>query len=157
MGLDMYMTGHKHFVPDFNSASKGDVEAFDENEGRPVDPDGEAIESAEYRLGYWRKFAPLHTFIVRQYADGVDECQRIDLETDDLLEIAEVIEGNKLPADENCGGFFFGDGEIWAHHLEEAKEYAAQFRAAAAWCEAAPKYESGSLKQWRSVHYQASW
>ena len=156
MGLDMYMTGEKYFVQDYGKKVP-DASLIDENEGRPLDTEGEHMESANYRLGYWRKFSPLHVFIVRQYADGVDECQRIDLETADLLEIADVIEGNKLPADENCGGFFFGDSEIWAHHRENAKEHAAQFRAAAAWCEAAPKYESGSPMQWRSVHYQASW
>jgi hypothetical protein len=156
MGLDMYMTGEKYFVQDYGKKVP-DASLIDENEGRPLDTEGEHMESANYRLGYWRKFAPLHRFIVNEFANGEDDCRRIGLGRDDLIKIAEAIEGNKLPSDDDCHGFFFGSPEIWAEYRAEAKEHAAQFRAAATWCEAAPKYESGSPMQWRSVHYQASW
>ena len=155
MGLDMYMTGEKYFVQDYGKKVP-DASLIDENEGRPLDTEGEHMESANYRLGYWRKFAPLHRFIVNEFANGEDDCQRIGLGRDDLIKIAEAIEGNKLPANEDCGGCFFGPPEWWDAARAD-KAHAATFRAAAAWCEAAPKYESGSLKQWRSVHYQASW
>jgi hypothetical protein len=118
---------------------------------------GERIESSNHSLAYWRKFAPLHRFIVDEFANGEDDCQRIGLGRDDLIKIAEAIEGNKLPPDDDCLGFFFGSPEIWAEYRAEAKEHAAQFRAAATWFDAAPKYESGSPMQWRSVHYQAIW
>jgi hypothetical protein len=155
MGLDMYMTGEKYFVRDYGKKVPH-ASLIDENEGRPLDTEGEHIESANYRLGYWRKFAPLHHFIVNEFANGEDDCQRIGLGRDDLIKIAEAIEGNKLPANEDCGGCFFGSPEWWdAARVDKA--HAATFRAAAVWCEAAPKYESGLLKQWRSVHYQASW
>jgi hypothetical protein len=152
MGLDMYLTGEKYFVRDYQSA-----EYLDNDASRPIDDDGERIESSNHSLAYWRKFAPLHNFIVDEFANGEDDCQRIGLGRDDLIKIAEAIEGNKLPPDDDCLGFFFGSPEIWAEYRAEAKEHAAQFRAAATWFDAAPKYESGSPMQWRSVHYQAIW
>jgi hypothetical protein len=77
MGLDMYLTGEK-FFPNFK------VE-------RPVDVDGDPISQLEVSLGYWRKFGPLHAYIVDTFAGGVDECQRIDLEEADLVAIAEAL------------------------------------------------------------------
>ena len=155
MGLDMYLTGEKYFVQDYGKKVP-DASLIDENEGRPLDPEGEHMESAKYRLAYWRKFAPLHHFIINRFAEGKDECQPIYLETSDLIEIAEVIEADKLPANEDCGGCFFGTPEFWDAFRAD-KAHAATFRAAAAWTEAAPAYDNGSLKQWRHVEYQASW
>jgi hypothetical protein len=54
MGLDMYLTGEK-FFPNFK------VE-------RPVDVDGDPISQLEVSLGYWRKFGPLHAYIVDTFA-----------------------------------------------------------------------------------------
>jgi len=156
MGLDMYLSGEKYFVQDCDKKVP-DASLIDENEGRPLDAEGEHMESAKYRLGYWRKFAPLHHFIVNEFAEGVDDCRPIGLGYGDLMRIADVIERSALPPDEDCGGCFFGSSEIWAYHRSEAKDHAATFRAAADWIEAAPKYDSGALKQWRSVYYEASW
>lgn len=152
MGLDMYLTGEKYFVRDYKSA-----EYLDDDASRPIDDDGDHIESSNHSLAYWRKHAPLHRFIVNEFADGEDDCRRIGLGLDDLIKIAEAIEGNKLPADDDCVGFFFGSPETWAEHRADAKDHAAQFRAAAAWSANEPKYDNGSPKQWRSVYYQASW
>ena len=100
MGLDMYLTGEK-FFPNFK------VE-------RPVDVDGDPISQLEVSLGYWRKFGPLHAYIVDTFAGGVDECQRIDLEEADLVAIAEAIMFEKLAKDEDSTGCFFGSPEMWA-------------------------------------------
>jgi hypothetical protein len=35
--------------------------------------------SQRLEVGYWRKHAPLHNFIVRAFADGEDNCRPIDL------------------------------------------------------------------------------
>jgi hypothetical protein len=36
------------------------------------------------QVGYWRKANAIHGWIIRNLADGVDECQRINLRRDDL-------------------------------------------------------------------------
>ena len=164
MGLDMYLSGEKYFVPDYKTL-QDEYEAgkerpsFEEARtlGKPVDDDGEPVCSTQHDLGYWRKFAPLHEYIVKTFAEGVDECQRICLDEDDLEKIAGALTDDALPSNEDCGGFFFGSGEGWDEYRAEAAEHADKIRAAARWLEASPKHPSGSHAQWRSVHYQASW
>jgi hypothetical protein len=105
MGLDMYLTGDKFFTT-FDK-SYNEVE-------RPIDLDGDSIQTISNELGYWRKFGPLHTYIVDTFAGGVDECQRIELEEADLLKIAEALMGNSIAKDEDSAGCFFGSPEMWA-------------------------------------------
>jgi hypothetical protein len=116
MGLDMYLTGEK-FFPNFK------VE-------RPVDIDGDQIQLLEVSLGYWRKFGPLHAYIVNTFADGVDECQRIDLEEGDLVAIAEAIMAEKLTPNEGSTGCFLDNDEIWDKYRGEKESHAATFVAA---------------------------
>ena len=164
MGLDMYLCGEKFFVPDYKTL-QAEYEAGKERPGpseartlgKPVDADGEAISSSQHDLGYWRKFAPLHEYIVKTFAGGVDECQRIDLDEDDLEMIAVALTDDALPSNDDCGGFLFGSGDAWDEYRAEAEHHAAKIRAAAQWIKAAPLHPSGSHAQWRSVHYQASW
>jgi len=164
MGLDMYLSGEKFFVPDYKTL-QAEYEAGKERPGpseartlgKPVDADGEAISSSQHDLGYWRKFAPLHEYIVNTFAGGVDECQRINLDEDDLEKIAVALTDDALPSNDDCGGFFFGSGDAWDEYRAEAAQHAAKIRAAAQWIKAAPLHPSGSHAQWRSVHYQASW
>ena len=137
MGLDMYLTGEKFFP-----SHKID---------RPLDLDGDRIQQSEIELGYWRKFAPLHIFIVNTFADGVDECQRIDLEEADLVAIAEAIMADTLAKDEDSTGCFFGSPEMWAEDRADKAKHAATFVAASEWLRQQPE------SQWRSVYYQASW
>ena len=65
MGLDMTLRGHH-----YNTAYKDDVP-------RPKLDDKYDIESMDVDLGYWRKHADLHGYIVKTFAKGVDECQKI--------------------------------------------------------------------------------
>jgi hypothetical protein len=125
MGLDMYLTGSK-FFPNFK------VE-------RPVDIDGDQIQLLEVSLGYWRKFGPLHAYIVDTFADGVDECQRIDLEEADLVAIAEAIMFEKLAKDEDSTGCFFGSPEMWAEDRADKAKHAATFVAASEWLRKQPE------------------
>lgn len=151
MGLDMYLRGDKFYVQDFGA------ETPTENNGKPTDADGDCIQNSIHDLGYWRKFAPLHTYIVNEYAEGIDECQQIQLEAEDLEAIADALRGNELPDNEECHGFFFGAPEHWDEDRADAENHAKMFDDAIDWLRAAPKYDSGKLKQWRSVYYQASW
>ena len=108
MGLDMYLEGHKYL-----SSSGG--------KKRPTCKDGHEIQSTTLDLGYWRKHPNLHGYIVNTYANGVDECQAIQLNAKELEDIADAIETNRLPHTE---GFFFGTSE-W--HQETVKEDAQKF------------------------------
>ena len=145
MGLDMYLRGDK-FISNWDT-SQIDEHGMALEVKRPV-IDGFEVTSYNLDLGYWRKFAPLHHFIVKVFADGVDECQEIHLSADDLRRIAAALRDDNLPDNEDCGGFFFGNPEFWDADRAEGEKHAETFDKAAKWVES---------NSWNSVTYQASW
>ena len=145
MGLDMYLRGDK-FITTFDD-TKRDKDGNVLRVKRPV-VDGFDVETYILDLGTWRKFAPLHVYIVNEFADGVDECQRIDLSADELRKIAKALRNNKLPKNDDCHGCFFGDDEWWDELRSKGDQHAKLFDKAAEWV------ESSSLN---SVTYVASW
>jgi len=137
MGLDMYMTGSK-FIGGHWQRDK------------PIrKEDDHPINSIEVSLGYWRKHRRLHGFIVNTFADGVDDCRKIELSTDALRQIAKALRDDDLPETE---GFFFGNEKIDKEEKEQSEEYANQMEEAIKWLEAGKKNPFE-----RSVYYEASW
>jgi len=146
MGLDMYLRGEK-FVSKWDSSQKCPESGGFLEVQRPV-IDGFDVSEYVLDMGYWRKFGPLHVYIVNEFADGVDECQKIDLEAEQLRNIADALRDNKLPSNENSHGFFFGGPEMWDEDRSEGNEHAKLFDKAAKWVES---------NSWNTVFYQASW
>lgn len=137
MGLDQYLTGEKFFA------------SYGKNK-RPVDDEGYTIEKNVLELGYWRKHANLHGYIVQTFADGKDDCQDIELGMEELEKLLEIV---KDPANmPKTEGFFFGES---ANDEEQIKEDTEIITKAIGFLSA------GLVKQdrdvWRSVHYRASW
>ncbi len=64
--------------------------------------------SSNYDLGYWRKHANLHGFIVENFAEGIDDQKPIYLGADDIHRIIKAIEEKQLP---HTTGFFFGESQ----------------------------------------------
>ena len=146
MGLDMYLRGEQ-YVSEYDHSQQ----APEGGSLRVERPKIDGFDICEYVLdmGQWRKFAPLHEYIVDEFAGGEDNCQRIHFEPEDLRKIANALRHDKLPANEDCGGFFFGSPEGWQEErTERAWDHAQKFEKAAFWIE---------QKTWRSVYYQASW
>ncbi len=133
MGLDMYLTGEKLRIYDWENPQNNEME------------DGFRVKSRELDLGYWRKHPDLHGFIVESFANGVDECQRIRLEIGDIMAIIRAIEENSLPHTE---GFFFGESE---NDEDQKAEAIGIFRKAFDWMRVDNEGE------FRSVIYQSSW
>lgn len=151
MGLDMYLKGETFIWKD-----------------RPK-KDGFEVEGQTLKLGYWRKHPDLHGYIVREFANGVDECQKIPLTEDNIVRIIDAIKRKKLP---HTKGFFFG-----ASDGSEDAESIAIFEKALEWLrngtpprkrEAQPlaagmavavfKLEDfEAATESREVYYQASW
>ena len=84
------------------------------------------------QIGYFRKFNALHGYIVKTFADGVDECQEILLHKKDIEQIKkvldEVLEANTeekakeiLPTQ---SGFFFGSTDYDEFYFEDVKDAA---------------------------------
>ena len=127
MGLDMYLYGRK------STYFSGSSETVD----------GKQVTAIEVDLGYWRKHPNLHGFIVDTFADGVDECQRIPLDSEDIEKIIHAINEKNLPYTE---GFFFGKNDN--SEAEQAFDRKV-FMEALDWLKAEPSM--------RHVIYQASW
>jgi len=142
MGLDMYLTGDK-----FKRTKYDD----DYNEINVSYVDGFPCKTQRLDLGYWRKFGPLHRYIVEIYADGQDDCRPVFLNEDDLRDIADAIRTDRLTPNEDSHGFFFGDSERWDELRAQAEEHAQVFDKAADWT------SSETDEYWHSVEYCASW
>ena len=124
MGLDMYLTGKKFFS---HKAPRRDEDGFE-------------IEEIIVKLGYWRKFADLHGFIVKTF--------RLDI--DDINKIIAALKMEELP---HTDGFFFRadysprEMEALIEESLEAMGKALNFLA----------LHHDNDKYWRSVCYRASW
>jgi hypothetical protein len=137
MGLDMYLIGRKSV---WNNHEKPELDRKE---------DGFDVDAVELSIGYWRKHPNLHGFIVQTFADGVDECQRIELDSDALVKIMAAVKDKKLP---ETTGFFFGRSATEdAEREEEIKGDLEILGKALAWVEQPVERES------RSLIYQASW
>lgn len=124
MGLDMDLTGNRYFM---KPRVRGD------------------LKSEQYDLGYWRKHPNLHGYIVREFADGVDECQRIELAGGQIRQVIAAIKDRELP---RTTGFFFGESEDSAEQIAYDLHV---FEEALAWLED----DNPEVLRW--VSYQASW
>lgn len=141
MGLDMYLSGRKD--PGFNAEDRTE--------------DGFRVSSIEVELAYWRKHPDLHGFIVKTFAGGVDECQRIDLDEEAIQKIVTAIENDAL--NHGTTGFFFGRSyqpgekdEFYSYDEQKADDLK-KFDAALKWL----RDVDSSNYEWRSIYYQASW
>lgn len=134
MGLDMNLYGRK--VLSWNN------EQFEDNF---------RVSKVILELAYWRKHPDLHAFIVKFFANGVDEYQEIELDRESLEKIIIAIENDALL--HGSAGFFFGSSiQPGEDGYDKQKENDLKmFRRALEW------YNTETFKDWRSVYYRASW
>ena len=149
MGLDMYLTAER-YLWEFKDTDKEKAakvaELFPEL-------DGKRVKNIEVEVGYWRKANAVHNWFVQKCQEGVDECQKTWISTDNLKELLDTV--NKVLADKqlaqellpSASGFFFGSTEYdewYFQDLEDTREF----------CESALALrESGD---W-DIYYQSSW
>ena len=148
MGLDMYLRG-EHYNSEHSH--DGDI-------SRSKLDDKYDISEYKVDLGYWRKHADLHGYIVETFAEGSDNCQKIELDENDLDKIIMAIREDKLVKDHS--GFFFGNSTEFGYYKGEEKDYAIScFQKAKDFIKEGQKqYEKYKLFiQPRSVYYRASW
>lgn len=144
MGLDMYLSGKKFFT------------SFGAD--RPMDDEGYEIQETTLRLGYWRKHANLHGYIVQTFGPkddtgrAIDNCEDIELTLENLEHLLAVIkEPEKMPTTE---GFFFGASDNSPEQITEDTEIITK---AIGFLGAGTIKEGDAQRIWRSVIYRASW
>ena len=144
MGLDMYLYVEKYVSrKDYSRDASGDlisndtkaftdlVDALDVS--HLIDPDSWTGISVRVPVGYWRKANAIHSYIVENHADGVDECQDIGLSRDNLAHLRNFCwlavdayeqDGSTVFAEENLptrSGFFFGSTEFDEWYFQDLK------------------------------------
>ena len=117
MGLDMYLS-KKIFVSEYSAEDVSPRSLL------KVKLDGmevAGVKSFTIELAYWRKANAIHNWFVEHCGAGVDDCQEISVEEDDLKKLLEAITGamdDREKAAEilpTAPGFFFGgtDYDDW--------------------------------------------
>ena len=105
------------------------------------------LKQEDFKIGYWPKQPDLHGYIVKEFADGKDECQRINLDETMIEKIISAVRDDELL--KGTEGFFFGNHD----YSDEEKERTLKiFSEALRFMKEMP-----SKEKWCSLYYQASW
>ena len=141
MGLDMYFYARKSTYKSFskwdepNSANEvnypEDLKIFSDY---IYDRNFKSVQTeTSYQIGYFRKFNALHSYIVKTFANGVDNCQDIILYKEDVEQIKKVLD-EVLNAHQQVekakellptqSGFFFGGTDYDEYYFEDVKDAA---------------------------------
>ena len=134
MGLDMYLYVEKYVSRmDYNRDANGDLDASVRQQftdivntlgvSNLIDSDSWTGLTVNVPIGYWRKANAIHNYIVKEFANGVDECQEIGVSRENLatlrdfcnLTIQSYEQTNSTTMAESVlpttSGFFFGSTE----------------------------------------------
>lgn len=87
MGLDMYLT-KKRYVKNWEHDTKNDWHLVLTNNGEEVKEESPIYEVV-YEAGYWRKANHIHAWFVDNCGGGVDECQPMYVDVEQLQELRE--------------------------------------------------------------------
>lgn len=138
MGLDMYFYARKTTYKSFSKwdkSSKVDETNYPEDlktfSDYIYDRNFKSVQiETRYQIGYFRKFNALHSYIVKTFANGVDNCQDIILYKEDVEQIKKVLDDvlnvhqqaekakEILPTQ---SGYFFGGTDYDEFYFNEVK------------------------------------
>jgi hypothetical protein len=92
MGLDMYLY-KKSYVKNWDHMKNENKHKVTVKMGGKNRPDikSERITYIVEEVAYWRKFNALHGWIVKNCADGVDECQEIHLGVEEIEQLLSTL------------------------------------------------------------------
>ena len=138
MGLDMYFYARKTTYKSFSKWDNSD-RANEVNYPEDLKTFSDYIcnrnfKSVQtetiYQIGYFRKFNALHSYIVKTFANGIDNCQDIILYKEDVEQIKKVLD-DVLNAHQQVekakellptqSGFFFGGTDYDEFYFEDVK------------------------------------
>lgn len=123
MGLDMYLTAHRHFWS-FNEDDKKYIDAL---KNLLPEYDQMVPNSVSFKAAYWRKANAIHKWFVDNIQDGKDDCSEYYVSTDelkDLLSVCEQVIADKSKAEEllpSASGFFFGSTDYDEYYFQDVQ------------------------------------
>ena len=141
MGLDMYFYARKSTYKSFSEWDQNrkvdetnypkDLKIFSDY---IYDRNFKSVETeTRYQIGYFRKFNALHSYIVRTFANGEDNCQDIFLSQEDVVKIKAALDSVLETTTEERAkevlptqsGFYFGSTSYDEDYFEDVREAAA--------------------------------
>jgi len=131
MGLDMYLTAEKYLSKYFNPAEEQKITAINEIFDIEGDADNDyGAQSVVFKVAYWRKANAIHQWFVDNVQGGVDECQRAQVDREQLQQLMEIC--NQIIANPKKGktllptasGFFFGSTDYDQYYLDDIQRTA---------------------------------
>lgn len=134
MGLDMYLK-REHYVKNWDhNPEEKKFEITVNRGGKPYPIDPEKISYITEEIMYWRKFNALHNWIVNNCANGVDECQRIYMSNNDLVDLYNTLK--EVSVDNNkaeelfptTAGFFFGGTDYDEYYFNQVNRTIEELR-----------------------------
>lgn len=134
MGLDMHLR-REHYV--MNWDHNPEEKRFDitvTRGGKPYSIDPKKICYITEEVMYWRKFNALHNWMVNHCGDGVDECQRIYVSNDDLVDLYNILKEVSVNHDKaeellpTVSGFFFGGTEYDEYYFDQVENTIKELR-----------------------------
>ena len=138
MGLDMYFYAKKTTYKSFSKWDEPDrTNEVNYPEDLKIfsdyiyDRNFKSVQTETiYQIGYFRKFNALHSYIVKTFANGVDDCRDIILYKEDVEQIKKVLD-DVLNAHQQVekakellptqSGFFFGGTDYDEYYFEDVK------------------------------------
>lgn len=87
MGLDMFLSRKKYIGANYDGV-KGAI--YITKNGKEIPIDFKKVSYIEEDVGYWRKANQIHNYIIKNFADGVDNCHPVYLELSDLEQLLDV-------------------------------------------------------------------
>jgi hypothetical protein len=143
MGLDSYLQAHKFVWSDYEhpendvKTSKKIKKDLDISDKLPIG----RVSEVTFELLYLRKCNAVHQFFVKNVQDGIDECQKADVDIEHLETLLGLIK-NILGAEDKVAtaqsllptqdGFFFGStdyDEWYFKDLEKTEKVLTEFLA----------------------------
>lgn len=134
MGLDSYLY-KQSYVKNWNFHTPEEKHLVVVSKGgKPrTDIQPERVSYITETVAYWRKFNAIHGWFVNKCADGVDECQKINVSVEKLKELLETLtkvydllknyELDFGKVDEEVRKlFFFGSTDIDEYFYQDVKE-----------------------------------
>jgi len=143
MGLDMFLEKETYIGNNYKDPAdqiKIDVDGVDQSK----------VTSVNERVACWRKANAIHKWFVENVQNGIDDCRRYPVSTDQLQELLDLVKevlkhkGKALDKLPPLSGFFFGLIEIDEYYWENLEDTVNIL-------EAALKSDNGVF------YYQADW
>ena len=133
MGLDMYLTAEKPIFKVWGNEQptqeQKDMEYIEKSLFKDIQNKGFKLNrTIRLDIMYWRKANAIHAFFVDNCADGVDDCEKMYVEQENLVKLKDlceqVLKDNSLASKllPSQSGLFFGLTDYDENYFQDIQD-----------------------------------